>query len=216
MSPADRRPRWRRAQVRARAGDKPTLTATLAAVTLAAVLTACGASAGDDGRYASVVCADRQDVRVPDNYCPIGDDDHDTGRQYGWMYAPYSSNDDDLDVAYVGYPVDRGRYSRYRPRDVPTYNLDRGRFPEHPPAGVRAESVRVPVAPSALQRRAAKTSGAGTVKRGGFGVTRSAGERRAGSPVVTKGKAWAPPRATPSTPSGRRMMARPPTSGRRR
>lgn len=194
----------------------PSLAITAASAALIASLTACGAPqstayapvAYDDDLYESALCIDdRSGLRVPDNYCPTGDGI--TNGAFRWVYAPYSALDDadDIDVVYVGYPVDRVRYvTTHNPR-VRTYNIDRGRAPEYVRAGQPAvASARIPRAPSALQRK--------TVVRGGLGTP---GARSTNVPTPPPNRAGAAPgptnRALPG--SGSSAAASAGTSGPR-
>lgn len=161
----------------------------------------------DPSAYATAVCVDRASwYRVPDNYCPIGDGelpDH----PFMWVYDEYSELDLDIDVVYVGYPVERTRYVTVRPPRVSTINIDRGRFPEKAAPGTApSTSVKLPTVP--VERRAPST-----VQRGGLGVPSARAtnaprpNRDTSSPAP--GRAVPAPRATPPRVSG----SRPVTSG---
>jgi uncharacterized membrane protein YgcG len=141
----------------------------------------------DNNMYASAVCVDGQGIRVPDNYCPVGDGYMNSG--YGWRYHPYLASDPYQDVVYVGYPVG-ATYVTTRPARVSTLHIDRGRFPTSPPRGVRASSVRVPSLPVATR------PGSSSVSRGGFGVP------AAGTPLPTPtGSTFRAPAALPPLPA---------------
>lgn len=157
-------------------------------------LSACGAptfTTVEDAVYAGALCTDRVGVRVPDDYCPIGDGEV-AGYPYQWRYQTYRSNQPDIDVVYVGYPV-AGTWSPQRPINVTTLHIDRGSFPADPPAGSRSTSARVETAP---KRAAQSTSSA----RGGLGST-------AGRDAATP----APPAKVAPT---RRSIAPPPAATR--
>jgi len=191
------------------------------ALLVSAVLAGCGTPAPapvayDPAAYAATVCVDRANwVRVPDNYCPLDDavyPDH----PFMWVYDEYREADLDVDVVYVGYPVERTRYVDVRPQRVATVNLDRGRFPEKATAGAAGTTVRMPSMP--MDRRTPSTS---PVRRGGLGVPSArasnvpAPSRNLDSPAPGRAPAAGkqapvpPPRATPPRASG----PRPVTSG---
>lgn len=161
----------------------------------------------NDNLRDDALCVDENYVRVPYNRCStVGADGFLGG--YGWVHHPYAASTDYLDVAYDGYQVDRHYYSLNRPVNVRTYYIDRGRFPDYPPPGVRASSVHVPTiayvnrtksnpafAPNVVPANkplppAAKIGPAPNpaIQRGGLGVTGSG----AAPP--------APPAATPAAP----------------
>lgn len=167
------------------------------AIALAAMaaLSACGNSptyaSVEDAVYAGALCTDRGGIRVPDDYCPIGDGDVD-GYPYQWRYQSYRASQPDIDVVYVGYPV-APSWSTQRPINVTTLNIDRGSFPADPPKNSRATSAKVETAP----KRAARNSSS----RGGLGSTagRSAASAAATPVPASKGaparKTLAPPPA---------------------
>lgn len=161
----------------------------------------------DDDLYESALCVDTSSgLRVPDSYCPHGDGI--ANGPFSWVYSSYRSSDSDIEVVYVGYPVNRARYvTSHNPR-VRTYNVDRGRAPERPAAGQPlATSVRIAPAPAAVQRRA-------SVQRGGLGTPGAAGT---GAPTPVPNRAGAAPgptnRALPG--SGSSAAASAGTSGPR-
>lgn len=179
-----------------------------AAVAAVALCTACSANTApppvwDNAAYAATVCVDGQWVRVPDNYCPIGDGIV-PNHPFHWVYDEYRASDLDVDVVYVGYPVERTRYVNTRPARVPTLNLDRGGYPERAAPGTTGTSQRVPVLP--VQRQA-------NVQRGGFGAPNA---RATAAPIPSRGlnspapgrvaaQAAPAPRATPPRPASRPM-----------
>lgn len=141
----------------------------------------------DNAAYASALCVDQQGIRVPDNYCPIGDGVMGSGG-YGWRYHSYLASDPYQDVVYVGYPVGTS-YATTRPARVSTLHIDRGRFPTTAPVGVRASSVRVSSLPT-VQR-----TGSSSVTRGGFGAPVT------GTPLTAPaGRSFAAPAALPPAP----------------
>lgn len=175
---------------------RPAWQRLAAATVAAAALSACGGptfATVEDAAYAGALCTDRGGIRVPDDYCPIGDGDV-GGYPYQWRYQTYRSNQPDLDIVYVGYPV-ATTWTVQRPINVTTLHIDRGSFPADPPAGSRATSARVATAP---QRAAQSTSSA----RGGLGST--AGRDAA---------AAAPAAPTTATPA-RKSLAPPPKATR--
>jgi hypothetical protein len=120
-------------------------------------------------------------VVVPDNYCPIGDG-LGLNAGYGWdYYPPYSDGLDAVVVPYVGYPVGSG-WSRQRPVNVTTINIQRGVATPVPP-GVTATVAKIPTP------KATTTS---TITRGGLGVKPT-------PVVVAKAPTPAPPRPAPPT-----------------
>jgi hypothetical protein len=182
------------------------LILVLLALATAFVLSACGGqqhyhaipapvpASYDNNMYASAVCVDGQGIRVPDNYCPVGDGYLNSG--YGWRYHPYLASDPYQDVVYVGYPVGT-TYVTTRPARVSTLHIDRGRFPTSPPRGVRASSVRV------ASLSVATRPGSSSVSRGGFGVPTT------GTPLPPPtGTAFRAPAALPPLPA--RTAATPP------
>lgn len=142
-------------------------------------LSACGNDRPDDRYYAAAVCVDQNGVRVPDDYCPIGDGIDNQG--FAWTYHPYDVHTHDVDVVYVGYPVDRS-WTRTRPVRVTTINIDRGRYPERPLAGTPAGATTARVITVAEDRRE-KASGSSTVTRGGLGTP---GARNAEAPAPAR------------------------------
>ena len=165
------------------------LAATLASAVLA-LIAGCGSDSPDGHLYAAAVCVDSDGIRVPDSYCPIGDGIDNAGNS--WAYHEYRDTDPDVDVVFVGYPVDRHIYVHDRPRRVPTLNIDRGRFPERPAtmAATGASSARVV---TIAQER--KTS---TIARGGLGT-----------PAARNAEAPRPARTLDSPAPGRAATARP-------
>jgi hypothetical protein len=164
-------------------------------------LTACGNgssytnTAYDDDLYASAVCVDGRGIRVPDDYCPIGDGGSNQG--FLWNYRPYHSYDSDVDVVLVGYPVDRTVYVPTRPARVSTLHIDRGRAPYSLPVGsAPASSVRVPTL--AAEQRSS------TITRGGFGAPNA---RASGSPVAARSLDSAAPGRKPSAGSSQGFSA---------
>lgn len=210
-------------------GSKTKLRSLVPALVLGAVaLVGCSSPAPapvtyDSNAYAATVCIDRGNwFRVPDNYCPIGDGDV-PGHPFMWVYDEYDARDVDVDVVYVGYPVERTRYITVRPSRVPTANLDRGRFPERVAPGATAStSVRVPSMP--VERKAPSSS---TVRRGGLGVPSARAtnapqpNRDTSSPApgrtTAAPKTVPSPKATPPRVSGSRPVtsSSPARSGRR-
>jgi hypothetical protein len=142
----------------------------------------------DNDLYSSTLCVSQQGIRVPNNYCL--DDGMTAPGGYGWYYQdPYRASQPDVVVVYDGYPVPSSGWSRTRPARVSTLHIDRGRFPDNPPAGVRASSVRVPSLPVATR------PGSSSVTRGGFGVPAT------GTPLPTPaGQAFKAPAALPPLP----------------
>jgi hypothetical protein len=179
------------------------LAALIAAPLALMALTACGSDSGyantayDDDLYASAVCVDARGIRVPDDFCPIGDGGSNQG--FLWNYRPYHSSDNDVDVVLVGYPVDRTVYVPTRPSRVSTLHIDRGRAPYSLPVGsAPASSVRVPTL-AAEQRKS-------SIQRGGFGAPNA---RASGSPVPARGlDSAAPGRGTDSKAAGANTAAR--------
>jgi hypothetical protein len=124
--------------------------------------------------HTTAVCVDLNNVRVPDDYCPIGDG-LGLNDGYGWdYYPPYSDGLSDVIVPYVGYPVAPG-WSRTRPVNVTTINIQRGNT-QSPPAGVTATVGKVAASPKASSSvtdvGTAGSSGtrSSTITRGGLGV----------------------------------------------
>lgn len=161
-------------------------------------LTACGDQpyhqvSYDDNVYASALCVDQQGVRVPDSYCPIGDGVMNQG--YGWRYHSYRASDPYTDVVYVGYPVGT-TYVTQRPARVSTLHIDRGRFPDRAPAGVKASDVRVPSL-ATVQRSS-------TIQRGGFGAP---GAKATGTPVPSRTLSSAAPGRIPPPPKTRSVSS---------
>jgi hypothetical protein len=156
-----------------------------------AALISCGNDQPDDHYYAAAVCVDQNTgIRVPDNYCPIGDGLDNQG--YGWNYRQYRDTDRDIDVVYVGYPVDRTVYVHDRPRRVPTINIDRGRYPERPATVAAAGATTAKVVTVAEERRSA------TVTRSGLGTKTG---RAAEAPAPNRSlDSKAPGRAGEATP----------------
>lgn len=198
-------------------------------VASAFVLAACGTQAPqpvpvsyDENMYAAAVCVDRDWVRVPDNFCPIGDGEF-PQHPFQWVYDEYSATEIDIDIVYVGYPVERTRYIDRVPPRISTMHIDRGRFPNKAPVGsAPATSSKLPSEPV----RRAQSSG---VTRGGLGVP---GARATAAPRPNRGldspapgrtradrapaaQAPAPaPRALPQAPVGARPMSPPRASSR--
>jgi len=139
----------------------------------------------DPHYYAAAECvSDVTSIVAPNDYCPIGDGVSNQG--YSWAYREYRDTDHDIEVVYVGYPVDRHIWVHERPRRVPTINIDRGRFSPAPPAAAAgASSARVVTI--AEERKAATavtaSTGSSTVTRGGLGVSRSARNAEAPAPA---------------------------------
>lgn len=174
-----------------------------AAAALAAVaLSACGKpqfASYDDAAYAGALCTDRGYTRVPDNYCPIGDGPvADAAFPYFWTYRPYRGTDSYVDVVYVGYPVDRTTWVTTRPPRVSALHIDRGSYPDAPPAGTAVTgngAVRVVTEPVRT------LSG---VMRGGLGVPRD--NKVTGTQNTVPAKAAAVTKApTPPAPPTRPM-----------
>lgn len=131
--------------------------------------------------YTTAVCVDLNGVRVPDDYCPIGDGLGLNGG-YGWDYYPsYSSGLSEVSVPYVGYPVG-GAWTRTRPVNVTTINIQRG-VDQAPPRGVTATIAKVPTP---------VTKPTSTIQRGGLGV-------KAKPVTVAKAPAPAPKPPAPVT-----------------
>jgi hypothetical protein len=157
------------------------------------VLISCGTStfnSYDDAAYAGAICTDGTNIRVPDDYCPIGDGDAPAGYRYHWAYQPYRNTARNIDVVYVGYPVDTHVWVHQVPANVSTLHVDRGSFPVAPAAG-QPRTAHVIVATEPVRQS--------SVTRGGLGSTSAAA-----TPV---GKAGPPPRPIPPPPSGARAMA---------
>lgn len=199
----------------------------LAVAAAACACVACGTQqadpvpvAYDENMYAAAVCVDRDWVRVPDNFCPIGDAEF-PDHPYQWVYDEYSATEIDIDIVYLGFPVDRTRYIDRVPQRVGTTHIDRGRFPARPlPGSTPSTSVKLPSAPVAR----AQSSG---VTRGGLGApsaratTAPRPNRDLNSPapgrVVPPAPSRAParagsapaPRAVPQAPAGARPMSPP-------
>lgn len=173
------------------------LLRALLASLLTGVLVACGAGtyqSYEDAAYAGAICTDPAGYRVPDSYCPIGDGPPPAGYAYSWAYRPYRSTDRDIDVVYVGYPVDTHVWVHTRPANVATLNIDRGSFPETEPAGQpRASSARIATEP-------VRRAGSSSVTRGGLGSTSAA-------PVTNANKPAPPPKRIGPPPAGARPMA---------
>jgi len=169
---------------------RPILIPAALAGGLALTLTGCGNDPPDGHYYAAAVCVDQDGVRVPDSYCPIGDGIENAGNS--WAYHEYHDTDPDLDVVFVGYPVDRHVYVHDRPRRVPTLNIDRGRFPERPATVAAAGTSSARVVTVAQERRQSST-----VTRGGLGAS----SRNAEAPR--------PVRTLDSPAPGRKVAARP-------
>jgi hypothetical protein len=173
---------------------------------LLAALVGCGSDRPDEHYYAAAVCVDQDGVRVPDNYCPIGDGIDNQG--FAWNYRPYRDTDHDIDVVYVGYPVDRTVWVHDRPRRVPTINIDRGRYLERPATVAAAGTTSARVVTIADERKVA-ASGSSTTTRGGLGVSRSARNAEAPQPnrsldSKAPGRAGeAKPRPLPKAPTTR-------------
>lgn len=151
---------------------KRIILALITTLLASAALTACDS----DTYYASdVPCVDQRSwIRVHDSYCPIGDGI--SNGPFTWAYSePYPSSIDYREVVYVGYPVPHQGYSLTRPARVSTTHLYRGSFPEAPPPGVSATTVRVPTQAAAVR--------SSTVKRGGFGDPSA---KASGSPVPAR------------------------------
>jgi hypothetical protein len=127
---------------------------------------ACSSAAPYDD-YAAV-CVDGNGVRVPDEFCPIGDGIVNAGNQ--WSYYGYYRNTPDLVIPYVGYPVSRGWDTNYTTvhNHVTNINIHRGPdvAPATAPAGQTGTAADVPIAGGKPQAYA----GSGTVQRGGLGV----------------------------------------------
>lgn len=185
----------------------------VAAGLVAALATGCGDPGGqpefesyDEAAFAGALCVDTDYVRVPDNYCPIGDRPVE-GHPYFWAYQEYSGTELDIDVVYLGYPVDRTRWTNVRPPRVATTNIDRGSFPERPaPGAAPATAVRVESAP--VRRRNSE------IQRGGLGVSNARAARPTGTPVAASAGSAPAPRAVPAPPKGKRPVA--PPSGRKK
>ena len=157
-----------------------------------ALVAGCGSSGPDDHDYAAAVCVDPNGFRMPDTYCPIGDGI--TNQGYGWVYREYRDDTPDVDVVYVGYPVDTHVWVHDRPRRVPTLNIDRGRFPERPVTVSTAGATSARVVTIAEERKPASA-----VVRGGLGVSK--GGRNAEAPQ--------PNRTLDSPAPGRKIAATP-------
>jgi hypothetical protein len=175
--------------------------ASVAALSFAAAVAALGGcstpqfNSYDEAAWAGAMCVDRGWTRVPDNYCPIGDEPA-PNHPFFWAYRPYNASTPDVDIVYVGYPVDRHVWVNTRPARVSTLHIDRGSYPERPAAGsAPATSVRVPTAPVRQ-----KTS---TITRGGLGTP---GARATNAPAPKPGAASAAaPKALPKAPASRPM-----------
>lgn len=156
----------------------------------------------DEAAWAGAMCVDNGWTRVPDNYCPIGDEPA-PGHPFFWAYRPYQSSAPDIDIVYVGYPVDRHIWVNTRPARVSTLHIDRGSFPERPAAGAApATSVRVPSAPVRQQK-------ASTITRGGLGTPGAS----AGSPKPNRDlTSPAPGRAAPAPAAAPKALPKAPSS----
>lgn len=115
---------------------------------------------------AAAICVDNTGLRVPDNYCPIGDGTAGipSNYHYGWDYYPYSSTSTAVVVPYVGYRVPN-TWTRTRPVNVTTININRGSFPTAPTAGM------APGAAASVPLSNGKVAGSSSnIQRGGLGV----------------------------------------------
>lgn len=170
-------------------------------ITLAlAVVTGCSSAAPYDD-YAAV-CVDGNGVRVPDDFCPIGDGIMNAG--YGWNYYGYYRNTPDVVIPYVGYPVQRGWSSDYTTvhNHVTNINIHRGpdAAPAAPPPGQTGTAADVPVS----NGKPTAYAGSGTVQRGGLGSKTAA--RSVTVPGATK---YSAPKSAPK--SRVQAPSRPPT-----
>jgi hypothetical protein len=154
----------------------------------------------EQAAYAGAICTDGGWVRVPDNYCPIGDDPV-AGSQFFWRYRPYRDTDPDIHVVYVGQPIaDRSVWVQSRPANITTINIQRGDFPERPAAGQPLTTeVDVPTTPA--RQRAAQDAKNG-IQRGGLGVGGGTQQQTttAGKPA---GKPAPAPQPLPKAPATR-------------
>lgn len=123
------------------------------------------ASQYDDQYYADKVCRDLEWTRVPDEYCPIGDNI--PGYQFQWAWDEYTEWDLNTRTVYVGYPVDRIQYVATRPPRVQTLHVRAG-IPARPAPGVSSSSFELPTMPA--ERKAAEVKRSPTITRGGLGV----------------------------------------------
>lgn len=150
---------------------------------LALLISACGGGnqyhqvpvqqvAYDDTLYESALCVNQLGIRVLDENCRQAPEVGYAGG-YGWLHHDYHAWDNDVEVVYVGQPVDRRVYLVERNPRVSTLHIDRGRFPSYPPPGVTATSVKVSSLPVATKKS--------TVERGGFGAP---GAKATGTPIV--------------------------------
>jgi|GEM_PF-6534168 len=186
---------------------KPYIAPLLA--TTALITASCGTSSPyDDDFYASTICVDpSSNIRVPDEYCPIGDAP--INSRFTWGYSPYRYDVEFVDVVYVGYPVP-STYSRTRPANIRTTHLDRGRFAENPQLKP-GES---------LYRPGARTAPLSTIQRGGLGVSSSQSSTRASDSVskppvstsATGGRTSAPKASTVNTAPSKPAIPPPPPS----
>lgn len=142
----------------------------------------------DDNLYESALCVNQQNIRVDDSFCHHSPEVGYAGG-YGWLHHDYYASDPDVQVVYVGQPVDTRTYLVQRNPRVSTLHIDRGRFPNYPPPGVKAASVKVSSLPVAT-----KTS---TIQRGGFGAP---GTKAVGTPITRGLSSPAPGRTTTSAP----------------
>lgn len=188
-------------------------TSWILSAVLVAGLTACASAtppqaddensqAYDQSLYAAATCVDSAWTRVPDDHCPIGDEPV-PGHPYFWVYREYRADEVDLDVVFVGYPVDQRTFRNIRPKKVSTLHIDRGRFPEKSaPDSATASSTRVPSTPTL-------NAGSATVQRGGLGVPTAPREPSLAPTPTTSSRSAAPAPAArasarasaPSTPS---------------
>jgi hypothetical protein len=154
----------------------------------------------EQAAYAGAICTDGGWTRVPDNYCPIGDEPV-AGSQFFWRYRPYRDTDQDIHVVYVGQRLDdRSLWTDRRPDNVTTIYIQRGDFPERPaPGQPLTTEVDVPTKPA--RDRAAEDARKG-IQRGGLGVSGGTQQQTAaaGKPA---GKPAPPAKPLPPAPPTR-------------
>jgi hypothetical protein len=159
--------------------------AAAALLAVVAVLSVSACATPDYDRYSGICVDNNTGVRMPDDYCPIGDGPLPVGYHFGWAYGGYHSYDDHFDAPYVGQVVDRRVFVTQRPAKVSTLYIVRG-VPARPAAGQPLTSTARVVTPEAAAKKA-PTPG---ITRGGLGST-------------SVGKSASPPKAMPSAPAKR-------------
>lgn len=169
----------------------------------------------EDAAYADAVCVDPGGQRVPDSYCPIGDDAPPPGYQYSWRYRPYQANGPAVIIPYTGYHIDaHDGWTDRRPVNITTININRGSFPENPPAGSTASSFKADPKDTIYDPKVGNnvnTSPANSVTRGGLGsTTGSKFQPVPGSSNAKRGQIAPPPAG--ARPMGKARAASRPAS----